>query len=309
MIGDQSGNARAYITGGAGFLGSALVSYLLDNGYTVSVLDNFERGQRSFLPVSGRLTINRGDVRDLSTVRDTMRRANPTYVFHLAALHYIPACDEDPDRTWSINVDGTANVVRAAAEAGVPHFVFASTAAVYSPSLNPHHEDEEPGPVDIYGKSKLAGEELVTSHLADRHVEIARLFNIYGERETNPHIVPTILEQLRKGRTLELGRLDPERDYIFVSDVCRYLMGLAWSDRNGVATTNVGTGVGTSVRDLVRMVGDVLDVVPIIKADPKRVRPVDRPRLVANVGRLTERVPIDPVTIESGIVRVLSRRN
>jgi UDP-glucose 4-epimerase len=112
----------------------------------------------------------------------------------------------------------------------------------------------------------------------------ARLFNVFGPGETNPHVLPDILRQLREGNVLRLGNLDPRRDYVHARDVADALVRCGAHD--GPETIfNVGTGVGTSVRELVATLADVLGRSLRIEQDPARVRPVERMHLVADVGR------------------------
>ena len=163
-----------------------------------------------------------------------MERADAQVVIHLAALHFIPACNRDPQRAIRVNVDGTQGVLKAAADAAsVVGVVVASTAAVYAPSTEAHSESSTIGPTDIYGLTKLWSEQLAElfARSTGKSVGIARLFNVFGPGETNPHLIPTIVRQLQQGPELRLGNLSTKRDYVYVEDVARGLIALAESVR------------------------------------------------------------------------------
>jgi UDP-glucose 4-epimerase len=129
----------------------------------------------------------------------------------------------------------------------------------------------------------VVGTQLVLDALAA--VPDARLFNVYGPGETNPHVLPDVCAQVREGNAVRLGNLEPRRDYVHVRDVADALLRLAGYD--GPETVfNVGTGVGVSVAELVETLAGVLGRKLRIERDPTRVRPVERPHLVADVTRV-----------------------
>ena len=120
-------------------------------------------------------------------------------IIHLAAVHFIPDCDADPEACLSTNVLGTQVALDSAqGSATVRAFVYASTVAVYQPSVEPHHESSRLAPTDVYGSSKLAGEQLVAwlGRRTGMPTGIARLSNVYGPDETNPHLIPVVISQV-----------------------------------------------------------------------------------------------------------------
>ena len=123
------------------------------------------------------------------------------------------------------NVHGTVNLLCAAPPG--TRFVFASSGAVYKPDDKPHVEDDATlGPSDVYGYTKLHGEHYVKYFAAQRvsRAVVVRLFNVVGPGETNPHLLPEIIAQLKAGRTtLRLGNMSPKRDYIHVRDAASRL--------------------------------------------------------------------------------------
>jgi UDP-glucose 4-epimerase len=282
---------RCLVTGGCGFVGSALVRRLLAESCEVVVVDDFSRGSRENLgPDQDRVAVIEQDV--TSSLSRIFSSFQPEAVFHLAALHFIPDCDADPARCLRVNVDGTRSVLKAAAGLRGPvSLVLASSAAVYAPADGAHQEQEDAlGPVDVYGYSKLWTEELGNGFAArtGTGVGIARLFNVFGPGETNAHFIPSLISQLKAGESVRLGNLSSKRDYVFVDDVADALLRLAryCVDSHCVdgkaATVNIGSGRAYAGSEVVGALAGFAsaDVAPII--DPSRLRPVDRPILLAD---------------------------
>lgn len=272
------------VTGGAGFVGSHLVEHLVATGKNVAVVDNLSRGRREWVPAG--VPLHEADIRDLPALREIVEAERPSVVVHLAAMHFIPAVDDAPGLAREVNVDGTAHLLRALEPAPPAILLFASTAAVYPDRPGPIPESCTVAPLDVYGETKAEGEQLVTEFRRQTGARsiAARLFNVIGRRETNPHVVPELVEQVcRRTSPIRLGALQPVRDYTDVVDVAGALACLLEPLEEEAVVVNVGTGAGTSVADLVasceRIVGHELPVV----TDPGRVRSRDRAELVADV--------------------------
>src|SRR5919106_366227 len=249
------GVKRVLVTGAAGFVGIPVTKALLDRGFEVVAFDNFSVGSRERLEeaLDGRPgSIVEADLRDAEAVKRAVAEAAPWGVIHLAALHFIPYCVAHPAEAVAVNVAGTQHLLDALLEAEPQRLVFASTADVYEPAETAHEETHPVGPVNVYGATKLMGEQLVGFH-RERQPEletvVARMFNVYGPGETNPHVMPPIFDQLQTSRTLSLGNLTPRRDYIYVEDMAAAIVGLLAGAPAGT-TVNVGTGVSTSVNAL-----------------------------------------------------------
>ena len=189
-----------------------------------------------------------------------------------------------------MNVGGTRQVLESCRGSSVRRVIFASTAAVYAPTDHPCVEDRTPlRPVEIYGESKLAAEQLVDAFHEDTGIptSILRLFNGVGRHETNPHVIPHIFESLRTSDAIALGNIAPRRDYIDTRDVAEAMLSvLDGPDRR--QALNVGTGVAHSVGDILellrRILGRPIEVVP----DRSRTRATERMLLVADIGKIRD---------------------
>jgi len=291
------------VTGAARYLGSYVVEQLLARGTPVLAADDLSTGRAEHLTPHAdnpNFTLARQDIRDAGALATLFQTHRPAAVVHLAALHFIPACNADPAATVSVNVHGTQCVLSAARAAGVERFWLASTGDVYVPDDRPHHETRSAvGPFNIYGLSKLMCEQLVAveSRLRpEARFVVGRLFNLIGPRETNPHILPEILGQLRANPTapLRLGSLWPKRDLVPVADAARAVIATLDAAATGVATVNVATGVAVSMQEVLDLIGELRGAPLAIETDPAKVRPVERGHLQADVTALRELIGWTP---------------
>jgi UDP-glucose 4-epimerase len=297
------------ITGGAGFIGSALGEHLTALGHEVSVLDDLSFGRRDLAKVPDERFF-KVDIRDRESVARSIDSYGPEWVLHLAAVHFIPYCNAHPVEATDINIMGTMSVLDACARnSGVEQVFVASTAAVYPIADGAMAEDHPLGPMDIYGITKLAGERLAHEYHLRTGVPtvVGRFFNAFGPNETNPHLIPEIQRQVLAGkRTLELGNLDPKRDFIHTEDMGRAMAALLEARVPGFEAYNIGRGIEYSVRDIVgsfqRMLGEPLT----IEVDPSRVRKVERMHLLADVGKLKRVTGWEPTWgIDEGVATLL----
>lgn len=281
---------RILITGGCGFIGLPLTEACAGAGHDVLVLDNFFTAGPDRIAKEVDVQIEECDLRDEERTSSLTLAFRPDVIIHLAALHFIPYCDAHPMDTMQVNMGGTRSIMAAGEAAGAPPFILASSAAVYPASPEALSEAVAPGPMDIYGYSKWAAELLLEKHAArtGAGATALRLFNVFGPRETNPHLIPEIVEQLKSGDTLHLGGLDSRRDFIFVDDVVQAVLTVVGKPQPGVRVFNVGTGRASSVREVVDAVRSILGRQVSIEQQAERMRPVDRPVLLADTTRMTE---------------------
>jgi UDP-glucose 4-epimerase len=286
---------RIAVTGGAGFVGTHLVAALLAHGHQVLVYDNlFARPRKEDLPWLHDVHLAEGSIVDAPRLRQELRAFAPEAIFHLAALHYIPYCDQHPGETLRVNVEGTLNVMLAAGESdALKAVLFGSSVAVYAPTDRCHEETDKPQPSDVYGLSKLLAERIVEQYARQLHLShlALRFANLYGPSETNPHVVPAVLEQLLAGAgTLRLGLTDACRDFLYIGDLVDALLAaLDFALRREVhETINLSAGQEWSVDEAVAILCDLSGRSVSVVRDEQRVRPVDRMHLRASIARARE---------------------
>jgi UDP-glucose 4-epimerase len=288
----------ALVTGGAGFIGSYLVELLTARNHDVYVIDNFFNGKRAHLEGLSNEKIFEVDIRARDLLTDVVKSIAPQLVFHLAASHFIPYCNEHPTETVLINIHGTSVLLDTLYKSSsLEKLFFASTAAVYSPTETAHRETDAIEPTDIYGATKSAGEDLVSAFATRSGVPvvIGRLFNAIGARETNPHLLPDVIQQLKSGsRMLRLGNLDPKRDFLDARDMAKAIVAAMSLSSSGCKVFNVGSGRQYAVREVVSLCELILGEKVCVVQEASRVRKVERPSLLADIGKIAAATGWEP---------------
>jgi UDP-glucose 4-epimerase len=247
------------VTGGAGYIGSALVERLLGDGHRVVSIDNLSQGDYECLGKyreSPRLKLVVGDICDSEKLEEVLREGEDVNaVVHLAAVPGIEMCQRNPKEAILTNVYGTHNVLEIARKHDIAKVVFGSSAAVYgNPVKTPVGEDHPLNPTNLYGVTKLAAEGLLESYHASYGLDtvILRFGNVYGvgvytHWET---VIPKFVRQALSGEALTIyGDGKQSRDFIHVWDAVEAVI-LALRDERGVVageSFNVGVGKATSV--------------------------------------------------------------
>lgn len=293
------------ITGGAGFIGHTVVKQLLNTGHKVIVLDDFSKGKKEYLPESTNLYLYTGDICDdviYEKIKNEQGKIDS--IIHLAAKHFIPECNLDYKKTLETNVVGTGKIIQWANDNNINKMVFASSAAVYGSShTQPIKESDRTTPDDIYGHSKLLSENLFK--LFNGQSIILRLFNVFGPEETHDHLIPKIVKQVRLNETISLGNLSPQRDYVYVEDV-RDAILTSLSYEEGSETFNVGSGLPTSVEDVVKKIKSISNSDTEVTSIPEFQRKIDNPYLCADITHIQKIINWKPEhSLDSGLQKTI----
>ena len=299
---------KIFITGGAGFIGSAIIKVLAENNELL-VYDDLSFGNKRFIDLN-KVKFIEGNILNNNALRKAIVDFSPNYVLHLAAIHFIPYCNEHPFESSNINITGTLNVLNICRE--LPHLekvFFASTAAVYPIHDEPINETLSAAPSDVYGLSKYAGEEFCKLFYAETNIPtiICRFFNAFGPNETNPHLIPVILEQIKNGnRSIKLGNTKPKRDFIHTYDMAQAVSLLLKNFNTGIDIFNLGRGEEYSVEEVIHAFENAMGEKLEIITDPLKVRKTDRLHLLSNINKLTNFISWQPtISLENGIKTLL----
>lgn len=298
--------AGILVTGGAGYIGSHTLRQLGEAGHRrLVVLDNLGKGFKDAV-LYGDLVV--GDTGDPQVVRRVLEDYNVQSVLHFAAHTIVPESVADPLKYYGNNTCSSRNLLACCREAGVRHFIFSSTAAVYGiPDTSLASEDSPTQPINPYGTSKLMSEWMLRDLAAASDMEyvVLRYFNVAGSDpqgrigQSTPEatlLVKVACEAaIGKREKISIFGTDYDtpdgtgvRDYIHVEDLARaHLDALDYLRNGGQSTTlNCGYGHGYSVREVLDMVQKVNGAPLNIKEEPRR--PGDPPTLVAQADRIRQ---------------------
>lgn len=292
---------RVLVCGGAGYIGSNMTALLADEGYEPVVFDNLSKGHLSAIPQT---EFVRGDLGDNELLVATLGDYNIEAVMHFAAFIEVGESVAEPLRYYRNNLSCTQNLLSAMETAGVRKFVFSSTAAVYgSPKKVPIPEDSPTEPINPYGQTKLAVEQMCRyqSRAGKLSYAALRYFNACGagqnstlgeDHRPESHLIPlTIQAAMGKRGDIKIYGTDYEtrdgtctRDYIHIDDLCRaHLLALDRLDKKREIICNLGNERGHSVREVIETVRKVSG--KDFKVVETQRRPGDPPILTADAAR------------------------
>jgi UDP-glucose-4-epimerase GalE len=296
----MSKRLRVLVTGGCGFVGSHVAYSLVARGYTPLIYDNLSSGHREF---ASALPMIEGDIRESRTLREALRGVDS--VFHFAAHIEVSESVRDPGKYFDNNVIGSLVLMRAAAAAGVKHFIFSSSAAVYgTPDSVPIAEEAPIRPINPYGLSKAFIEQAlaVTSQASGMKHMCLRYFNAAGAHvsgllaelhDPETHLIPSLLLTAAGMRNIvKIYGTDyptPDgtcvRDFVHVSDLAdAHVLALEYLLAGGNSTAvNIGLGEGHSVLEVVREVERITGKILPKELAPRRLG--DPAVLVADCSR------------------------
>lgn len=309
------------VTGAAGFIGSHVSAALLDAGWTVVGIDNFDPFYDRRLKEDGlaplgdheRFRFEELDVRDGPALQRVFQRAGVTVVVHLAARAGVRPSLADPALYASLNVEGTAAVLEACRCAEVRRVVFGSSSSVYGEATPVPFREDVPAvnPISPYAATKRAGELYceVYARVYGLRIAALRFFTVYGPRQRPDLAIHKFTRLMAAGRPIhQYGDGSAERDHTHVEDILRGVSGaIAWTDRPEAACAYFNLGESRTVRldRLIALIAEALGVRPRIERHP--MQPGDVPRTCADITRARTHLGYDPqVPIEEGIPRFVT---
>ncbi len=240
------------VTGASGFVGANLALRLLADGHEVHLLLRPEFAPWRIEAFRDRVQLHRVDLTDGAAVQSLVAKIKPAWIFHLAAYGAYSQ-QADPGAIVRTNVQGTANLLEACLKIGFEAFVNAGSSSEYGFKDHAPTENDFLEPNSRYAVAK-ASATLYCRHIAQHHgapVTTLRLYSAYGPYEEPTRLLPTLIVRGLKGELPPLVNPDIARDFVHVADVCEAFILAARSARKDGAVYNVGTGVQTSLRQVV----------------------------------------------------------
>lgn len=233
---------KVLVTGGLGFVGSNLIKGLNRVVDQIVVVDN-ETGNISkpsdIVLSHADIKIINVNITDSSAIDSVIGKLNPDVVVHLAAISSVADCQKYPNLAKEVNIGGSSNIFRSAKRHGVKRLIYFSSSAIYGQA-----------PLNIYARTKLSSEKLLTQYKNDLDITVFRPFNIYGPLQRAGVISKFIKSIFRVEGITKYG--NAVRDYIYVEDVCdAVIKSIASDTTNGIKTMDVASGASTDTGDLI----------------------------------------------------------
>ena len=301
------------VTGGAGFIGSHLIERLLEEGYEIVCLDNFndyynpEIKRSNIKPFLRERNFNlvEADIRDKDTLKKVFEKYKFQKVIHLAAQAGVRLSLKQPNLYVDVNVNGTLNLLELSREYKIGSFLFGSSSSVYGATKEiPFSEEGKLKPISPYGVSKRTGELLCSTynHLYNLPVTILRFFTVYGSRQRPDMAIYKFTKLIDEGKKIYLyGDGETSRDYTYVSDIIEGITFALNKDFN-YEIFNLGDSNPTTLSHLISLIEKNLGKSAKIKYLPEQ--PGDPSITFADIGKSKRTLNYEPkVKIEEGIKR------
>lgn len=293
--------SKILVTGGAGFIGKHLCQELLEKGHEVKCLDNFYRFGKekiSDLLKEDDFELIEADIRNREEIEPHFQDVD--HIVHLAAQSDVAGSLKNKDYSFETNVEGTWNVLRCAEENNVDRFIFASSREVYGDTEGKVSEDEELNPKNFYGASKASGEMYLDQFEDYSNLETyaLRLANVYGPGDKN-RVIPIFLEKAQNNEKMKLYGGDQVLDFVWIEDVIDTFTQII-EEGSEHRKINIGSGEGTSVRELAHLIKDITDSESEIVE--KEERGFDTQKFISTTETISEL--IDITQLEDGLNKI-----
>jgi len=277
--GQKKEDMKVLVTGADGFIGSHLTESLLEKGYNVRALSQYNSfnywGWLEDIQQTSNLEIVCGDVRDPNYCREISKDID--IIFHLAALIAIPYSYIAPESYIETNVKGTLNICQAAKDNGVKRILVTFTSEVYGTAKYVPIDEKHPlQPQSPYSASKIGADAIAISfyNVYQLPLTIVRPFNTYGPRQSARAVIPTIITQIASGmKEIKLGDTSPTRDFNYVKDICQGFILLSQCDKAIGDTVNIGSNYEVSVKETFELIRDIMNSDAKLVTDELRIRP------------------------------------
>tara|TARA_B100000900_G_scaffold341981_1_gene305222 strand:+ start:6816 stop:7796 length:981 start_codon:yes stop_codon:yes gene_type:complete len=305
---------KALVTGADGFIGSHLTEMLLEKGYNVRALSQYNSfnnwGWLENINLKNNVDVISGDIRDPHFCKNITKDID--VIYHLAALIAIPFSYTSPESYVETNIKGTLNICQAAKENQISRLIHTSTSEVYGTAKYVPIDEKHPlQPQSPYSATKIAADAIAMSfyNSFDLPITIARPFNTYGPRQSARAIIPTIITQIASGKKeIKLGDTTPTRDFNYVKDCCRGFIMLAESEMTIGETINIGSNLEISIDQILNLIKELMSSNVTFTIENQRLRPKKSEvfRLLCDNKKIKDLIGYKPqVDIKDGLKKTI----
>jgi len=300
--------ASVLVTGATGFVGPYLLEGLSKKGAQIKILA-LNMDEIPSNPGAKDIETVTGDITKPKTLEGITNSVD--FVFHLAAISNVDYAIKNPVKTYDANVRGTMNLLEEVRKNPVQKFVYVSSSHVYGvPEYIPIDEIHPIAPREPYSASKAAAENIVNGYSGAYGINtaIVRPFNIYGPGQHESFLIPSIIKQAYGSDVIEVGNVEPTRDFTYITDVVAGFLMIAES---GLGVYNIGSGIEVKVGDILRRIVDIVNPDIKIRSVEKRQRSggVEIARMCADVSKLKEIGWVPKVGLEEGLRKTIGARS
>lgn len=269
---------RILVTGAAGFIGSRLTEILSKSNCDITAMYHYNAmndiGNLRTVSLKKNVKIVKGDIRDYGLMRELAKSAD--CIINLAALIGIPYSYSAPDSYFETNCRGTLNLLNIVREIKNEQIIVISTSEIFgNPVYTPIDEKHPLNPQSPYAASKASAELFASSFIASfgTPLTIIRPFNTFGPRQSSRAVIPTIIRQALKGKTVRIGAADTARDFNYVDNTVSGIISAVLNEGAIGKKFNIGSGEPHSVMDVVETVSSIMNKKLVIESESKRMRP------------------------------------
>lgn len=305
---------KVLVTGADGFIGSHLTEMLLEKGYNVRALSQYNSfnswGWLENINLKNNIDIISGDIRDPHFCKNITKDID--VIYHLAALIAIPFSYTSPESYVETNIKGTLNICQAAKENQISRLIHTSTSEVYGTAKYVPIDEKHPlQPQSPYSATKIAADAIAMSfyNSFDLPITIARPFNTYGPRQSARAIIPTIITQIASGKKeIKIGDISPTRDFNYVKDCCRGFIMLAESEMTIGETINIGSNSEISIEQILNLIKELMSSNVTFMSEDQRLRPKKSEvfRLLCDNKKIKDLIGYKPqVDIKDGLKKTI----
>ena len=306
---------RVVITGGAGFIGSNLADYLHKKNYKVIIYDKYNSfnnfGWIENSKYKNFFDVRLGDIRDFDITKKSCSDCD--IILHLAALIGIPYSFNAPSSYLETNINGTLNICEIVKTSKIKKLIITSTSEVYGSAQNiPMTEEHVINPQSPYAATKIAADHLAMSYYYSFKlpISILRPFNVYGPRQSDRAVIPTIINQMinKNNKYVNLGNINSRRDYTYVEDVCRAYETLMTSKNTNGKFYHTSNNENYSIEEIFHLIKSKLKSKKKLKIVKNRFRPNNSEvnELLGDNSKINEDLNWSPVTnFNKGLVKTI----